>query len=111
MKKVMNPAFLKRRVIQLMLLLAGNAIDAMGIALFILPAGFIVSGATGMGRILSYALGGTWNVSACVMLFNVLLFLLAWICMGKHMAASRKRCPSPNRWAISVLTCLIISTV
>ena len=88
MKKVMNPAFLKRRVIQLMLLLAGNAIDAMGIALFILPAGFIVSGATGMGRILSYALGGTWNVSACVMLFNVLLFLLALICMGKHMAAT-----------------------
>jgi hypothetical protein len=44
----MNNKLWKRRILQFGLLLLGNAIDAMGIALFILPAGFIVSGATGM---------------------------------------------------------------
>ena len=84
----MNNKLWKRRILQFGLLLLGNAIDAMGIALFILPAGFIVSGATGMGRILHYALHGAISVSACVMIFNILLFLLAWGCMGKHMAAT-----------------------
>lgn len=88
MKKTVHPTLWKRRLIQLMLLLIGNAIDAMGIALFILPGGFIVSGATGMGRILNYVLHGMLNVSVCVLIFNVLLFLLAWRCMGKHMAAT-----------------------
>lgn len=64
--------------------LLGNTIFCLGIVMFILPLGLITGGTTGLGLIL----GHYWNVPVEVTaaVFNVAMFVLAIIVLGKQFA-------------------------
>ena len=64
----------------------GNFIMAAGIVLFILPAGLITGGTTGLGIIMEHVSGVSIPVFMAV--FNVAMFLLGFLCLGKTFAAS-----------------------
>lgn len=64
----------------------GNFIMAAGIVLFILPAGLITGGTTGLGIIMEHVSGVSIPVFMAV--FNVAMFLLGFVCLGKTFAAS-----------------------
>lgn len=86
---IMVTRILNRRCIErFFLLILGNIIAAFGVAVFILPSGFIVSGATGIGRFVSFALHGLVPVTFSILVINILLFILAWGTMGWHLAGT-----------------------
>ena len=64
----------------------GNVVMAAGIVLFILPAGLITGGTTGLGIIMQHVTGLSIPVFSAV--FNVAMFLLGLVCLGKTFAAT-----------------------
>ena len=64
----------------------GNALMAAGIVLFILPAGLITGGTTGLGIIAEKLTGLSIPVFTAV--FNIAMFLLGLVCLGKTFAAT-----------------------
>ena len=64
----------------------GNMVMAAGIVVFILPSGLITGGTTGLGIIAEY-LGGL-SIPVFTAIFNVAMFLLGLICLGKTFAAT-----------------------
>lgn len=77
---------MKNSVSKILIYLLGNAVTAFGVAVFVLPYGFIVGGATGMGKILANFI--PISVSNCVGIVNIALFFAAWAILGKRYAAS-----------------------
>jgi len=70
--------------IKLLLILAGNTIYALGVALFVIPNGLITGGTTGLSLVANYTLH--IPMSAFVAVFNVLMFLVGAICLGRAFA-------------------------
>ena len=64
----------------------GNVVMAAGIVLFILPSGLITGGTTGLGIIMEHVTGLPIPVFMAV--FNIAMFLLGLICLGKTFAAT-----------------------
>lgn len=64
----------------------GNALMAAGIVVFILPSGLITGGTTGLGIIMEHLAGLPIPVFSA--LFNVVMFLVGLICLGKTFAAT-----------------------
>lgn len=64
----------------------GNAVMAAGIVLFILPSGLITGGTTGLGIIMEHLTGLSIPVFSAI--FNIIMFLLGLICLGKTFAAT-----------------------
>ena len=64
----------------------GNVVMAAGIVLFILPSGLITGGTTGLGIIMQHVTGLSIPVFSAI--FNVAMFLLGLVCLGKTFAAT-----------------------
>lgn len=77
-KKVAHAAW------KLLLVLAGNTLYALGVALFVLPTGLITGGTTGLGLVAQNYL--RIPLPAFVAVFNVAMFLLGLAVLGKDFA-------------------------
>ena len=64
----------------------GNLVMAAGIVLFILPSGLITGGTTGLGIIAQHLTG--MPIAVFQAIFNVAMFLLGLVCLGKTFAAT-----------------------
>ena len=82
----MNINTLRKDAMELVQMLLGNAICAFSLACFALPYNMVVSGVSGIGRMLREGLGVSITVSVAVI--NVTLFLLGALMLGKKFAAS-----------------------
>lgn len=74
------------QALRLILIIAGLAVDAFGVAVFVLPYHIIIGGATGIGRIISHATG--LSVTGCIWIASGALFFLALIFMGWKYAST-----------------------
>lgn len=65
-------------------ILLGNTIYALGVAMFILPNNLITGGTTGMAMLINATTG--FSITLFVSLFNISMFLLGWKVLGKKFA-------------------------
>lgn len=76
--------FSRQFVINALIVLIGNLIYAIGVALFILPSGLITGGTTGIALIMNHSLG--ISVSGFVGIFNITMFAIGFLLLGKEFA-------------------------
>lgn len=67
-----------------LIVIFGNFIYAVGVVFFILPSGLITGGTTGIGLIMNHATG--LNISIFVGIFNIAMFILGALILGKEFA-------------------------
>lgn len=79
-KKLVN----KKQIENILLILLGNTIYALAVVMFIIPNDLITGGTTGLGLFLRNQIGIPLDVF--VMCFNVTMFLLGAIVLGKKFA-------------------------
>lgn len=72
------------RLVNLLLLILGNALLALGVVAFVKPYGFILGGATGIGLILSYYTHLPYYIY--VYAFNIIVFVVGYFVIGKKFA-------------------------
>ncbi|MGI6255125.1 MAG: YitT family protein [Acutalibacter sp.] len=84
MKKLMTKDALKRGAWKLALVLAGNTLYALGVALFLLPTGLITGGTTGLGLVADHFFHVPLTVFVAV--FNLAMFLVGLLVLGKVFA-------------------------
>ncbi|MBR0308585.1 MAG: YitT family protein [Mogibacterium sp.] len=82
MKNLLN----KKTVLEFAQMVAGNAICAFSVVCFALPYNMVVSGVSGIGRMLNYYTG--LSVTTIVAVINVALFIVGALVLGKKFAAS-----------------------
>ena len=70
----------------LALIALGNLILAIVVMLFIIPMGFVSGGATGLGLLFEKMFG--LKLSIGVAIFNVLMYIIGFIILGKRFAAT-----------------------
>ena len=75
-----------RSVSRIAVIIAGNLLYAAGVVFFILPSGLITGGTTGIALIANHF--GNIPVSAFVAVFNVVMFILGLLVLGKNFALS-----------------------
>ena len=75
-----------RKAMDILLVLVGNVLMSIGVGAFILPAGLMIGGATGIGLIVSHYWG--IPVSSLVAVYNAVMFLIGAVFLGKHFAAT-----------------------
>ena len=75
---------IRRRLLELALVVLGNLIYAVTVVLFILPARLMSCGTTGIALVLEHL----WNIpiSGFVLAFNILMLLLGWLVLGRAFA-------------------------
>lgn len=86
MKKKLTWAKVKQSLISLFYVLVGNAVLALTIQLFLIPANFPTDGATGLALIVNHFTG--MNISLFLLIFNVCMLILGWIILGTRFALS-----------------------
>ena len=64
----------------------GNFLYALTVKLFLLPAGLVTGGTTGIALTVNYLT--EFSISSFVLIFNVLMLLLGFFCLGKTFAAT-----------------------
>ena len=69
---------------KLAVILLGNFLYALAVAFFILPAGLITGGTTGIALFVQHCTG--WAVSAFVSVFNIAMFVLGAAVLGRQFA-------------------------
>ncbi len=74
----------KTTIKNIIFVLLGNTIYAMGITMFILPGGIITGGSTGLALTFQHYLD--IPVPAFVFIFNFVMFILGALILGKHFA-------------------------
>ena len=84
MKELLKKHSLKRGAWKLLLVLAGNTLYALGVALFLLPAGLITGGTTGLGLVAEHFFHVP--LTAFVAVFNLAMFLVGLLVLGKVFA-------------------------
>lgn len=75
-----------RKAMDILLVLVGNVLMSIGVGAFILPAGLMIGGATGIGLIVSHYWG--IPVSSLVAVYNAVMFLIGAVFLGKQFAAT-----------------------
>lgn len=65
-------------------ILLGNTIFALAVAMFILPNELVSGGATGLALFMNRQYG--IHMSVFLSIFNGILFLVGWVCLGKKFA-------------------------
>lgn len=68
----------------ILMVLAGNAVMALGIVMFILPNGMMTGGTTGLSLIVGHYT--KLPISAFVLIFNVIMFAIGLVVLGKAFA-------------------------
>lgn len=84
MKDALTREKLGKAAWKLLLVLAGNTLYALAVALFVLPNGLITGGTTGLGLAAQYFFG--LPLSAFVGVFNAAMFLAGLLVLGKVFA-------------------------
>lgn len=77
---------LLRNLGPLILVVAGNMIYALAVKLFLMPAGLVTGGTTGIALAINHGVG--IPVSGFVLVFNVLMLLTGLFLLGKQFAAT-----------------------
>lgn len=75
-----------RSLLSLLIVLFGNALYALCVVMFILPANLVTGGGTGIALFLNYLFG--IRVSLVVLIFNTAMLLLGWWQLGHKFAAT-----------------------
>ena len=75
---------MKKNITGIFMVLLGNLILAFDVAAFILPYGFVMGGATGIGLALEHYL--SWDLSIVISLVNVVLWSMGLLLLGKKFA-------------------------
>lgn len=70
----------------LVTVIAGNVLYALAVKLFLIPAGLVTGGTTGIALAMNYALGVP--VSLFVLCFNVAMLAIGFAVLGKQFAAT-----------------------
>ena len=68
----------------LAVVILGNILYALAVKLFLMPAGLLTGGTTGIGLALNRTFGVP--VASCVFIFNVTMLLIGWKVMGRKFA-------------------------
>ena len=76
----------QKLILEIVQMIAGNAICAFSMACFALPYNMVVSGVSGIGRILKESMGISVPVSVAVI--NIAFFLMGALILGRKFAAS-----------------------
>jgi uncharacterized membrane-anchored protein YitT (DUF2179 family) len=76
----------QKLILEIVQMIAGNAICAFSMACFALPYNMVVSGVSGIGRILKESMGISVPVSVAVI--NIAFFLMGAFILGRKFAAS-----------------------
>ena len=76
----------KKTIREFVQMLAGNAICAFSVVCFALPYNMVVSGMSGIGRIVNYTTG--ISVALVVGVFNAVLFFIGAVVLGRKFAAN-----------------------
>lgn len=74
----------KQTFLSLLTVVAGNFLYALTVKLFLLPAGLVTGGTTGIALIINHYLD--IPISAFVLAFNILMLLIGWLILGKGFA-------------------------
>ncbi len=77
---------LTRAAAKVLVIIAGNLLYTAGVVFFILPSGLITGGTTGIALIANHF--GNIPVSVFVGIFNVIMFVLGMLVLGKTFALS-----------------------
>ncbi|MDO4268480.1 MAG: YitT family protein [Eubacteriales bacterium] len=77
---------LAKKLWPLLLVVAGNMIYALAVKLFLIPAGLVTGGTTGIALAVNHAVG--LPVSGFVLIFNVIMLTAGFFMLGKHFAAT-----------------------
>ena len=72
------------RAVSLFLLVVGNALYALTVKLFLLPANLMSCGTTGIALVVNHLTG--LEISVFIFLFNVAMMLLGWWILGRQFA-------------------------
>ena len=80
----MKQIHIPHRLVTLLLVVAGNALYALAVNMFVLPCGLIAGGTTGLALIGQHWLG--IPISTFVMISNLVMFVLGAIIMGRWFA-------------------------
>ena len=72
------------RLLSLFLLVVGNALYALTVKLFLLPANLMSCGTTGIALVVNHLTG--LEISVFIFLFNVAMMLLGWWILGRQFA-------------------------
>ena len=75
---------IRRRLLELMMVVLGNLIYAITVVLFILPSRVMSCGTTGIALVLGPRL--RIAISRFVLVFNILMLLLGWLVLGRAFA-------------------------
>lgn len=70
--------------LSLLSVVAGNALYALTVTLFLLPSGLVTGGTTGMALTINYLFG--IQISGFVLIFNVAMLILGFFILGKTFA-------------------------
>ncbi len=85
-KSTGNNSKIRNAIIDAAIIVAGNAIYAAGVVLFIFPTGLITGGTTGIAIIMNHFAG--MQISIFIAVFNVIMFALGLIVLGRKFAIS-----------------------
>lgn len=69
-----------------LLILLGNTLYALGVVLFIVPNGLVTGGTTGLGLAAHHFFD--IPMSSFVAIFNIIMFVIGYVCLGKQFAMS-----------------------
>ena len=82
----MKNVLTKKNAFEFAQMVLGNAICAFSVTCFALPYNMVVSGVSGLGRIVNILTG--FSVSAAVAVLNIALFIIGAAVLGKRFAAT-----------------------
>ena len=85
-KMKLSKETLMKELSDLLLIVMGNFILALGIMMFVSPMDFVSGGATGIGLLFEKMFG--LKLSVGVGILNVIMFILGFIVLGKRFAAT-----------------------
>lgn len=73
-------------IVSILSVMTGNFLYALTVKLFLLPAGLVTGGTTGIALTVNYLT--YFSISSFVLIFNVLMLALGFFCLGKAFAAT-----------------------
>lgn len=82
--EAMNHPDLRKRLIDLTMVVFGNLLYALSVTLFILPANLMSCGTTGIALVLDHLFH--IPISGFVLVFNIAMLLLGWAVLGRSFA-------------------------
>lgn len=81
-----QPHSRKAALLSALAILLGNILFALTLKVFVMPAGLIMGGATGVALAVNRAVG--LSVSGVLLVFNVSMLILGWLVLGRTFAIS-----------------------